>query len=275
MSLPSMLTLLGSHPHSRLIISLDNLLQADDTRAIGLDLVRSYARAADPEVLTRGQNHLIGRFRHAVDILSGDVQLGGLSYETLRENIRQAGGTFEDEETDTEARGLVAAIVEGEPALGWLVADRYEQKIRTREPGYRGGPDLEDHIQDIRRTLASDPDGYLAVSLDNLTGSDTGSRLGIDQVTDFVRLAAPEDYPGQLGKDVARLKRAAAILRDEITLGGLTYFNLRANVYGLMGSLGNFATSTEARDIARRIIAGAPALAAEIAGREPEVVRYD
>lgn len=270
MNLTDCLEILDSVPDSLLAVSMDNLLLADDTHAIGLDLVSSYTRAADPVALSRSQNFHIGRFRHAAAILSGDVLLGGMSYRALRSTIRQAGGKLEAQASDAAARGLVASIIEGEPALGWLVADRYEKRIRTLEPGYRGAPNLEDHIQNIEDTLASDPDGRLAVSLDNLIGSDTGRRVGVYEVQDFVRDADPEAFAGHLAKDVARLKRAAAILRGEIKLGGLTYFNFHTNVHDMMGSLGNFATSTEARDIARRIVAGVPGLAAEIAAREPE-----
>lgn len=270
MNLADYLEILDSDPYSRLAVSLDNLLNADDTHEVGFDLVSSYTRAANPVLLTRGQNHHVGRFRHAAAILSGKVQLGGMSYEALRANISQAGGKLEDEDSDAMARGLVASIIEGEPALGWLVADRYQQKIRTQEPGYRGGPDLEDHIQDIQGTLASDPDGRLAVSLSNLLGSRTGGRFAIELIIDFVSGANPEELTGQLARDVTRLKRAVAILRGEITLDGMTYRNLHTNVEDMMGDLGNFATSTEARDIALRIIDGVPALAAEITAREPE-----
>lgn len=269
MNLAENLEILDSTKGSLLAVSLDNLLAADDTHDIGLDLVGSYTRAADPVALTRGQNYLISLFRRTADILSGDVLLGGMTYRALRSKIREAGGELEARASDREARDLVAAIIEGEPSLGWLVADRYQQKIRKVEPGYRGGPDLEDHLQDIQGTLASDPEGRLAVSLDNLLGSRTGGRLGIVEVTDFLRGANPEDFTGQLAMDVTRLKRAAAILRGEINLAGMTYLNLSANVQDMMGDLGNFATSTAARDIARRIIDGVPALAAEIAAREP------
>lgn len=269
MKLADYLTILDTEKSSLLAVSLDNLLAADDTHDIGLDLVDSYTRAADPAALSHGQNYLISLFRRAADILSGDVLLGGMTYRALRGKVREAGGKLEEQASDREARDLLAAIIDGEATLGWLVADRYHQKIRKQEPGYRGGPDLEDHLQDIQDTLSADPDGRLAVSLSNLLGSRTGGRFAIELIIDFVSGANPEELTGQLARDVTRLKRAIAILRGEITLDGMTYRNLHANVQDMMGNLNNFATSTEARDIALRIIDGVPALAAEIAAREP------
>jgi hypothetical protein len=254
-------TALASDSVTSLAASLEALLGADDTYDIGLGLVQGYARAADMDRLPAAQRTRVGLFRRAASILDGDTLVGGVTYGTLRANSTIAGRRLTDHVSDAEARELIASVINGEPALGWLVADRYEQKIRSREAGYRGGPDLEEHIQIIQDTLDSDPEGRLAVSLDNLVGSNTGRRLGINVVEDFVRGADPEAFTGALRADLTRLKRAYGILRNEIALGGLTYVNVEANVYGMMGKLGNFATSTEARDIIHRIIAGVPVLA--------------
>jgi hypothetical protein len=48
----------------------------------------------------------------------------------------------------------------------------------------------------------------------------------------------------------------------------MTYWNLQLG--GLGGSIFNYATATEARDLTRRIAAAAPGLAERIAAREPD-----
>jgi hypothetical protein len=274
--MPQALAALDAVPESRLAISLDNLNRADDRYMIGLDLVKSYIRKADPEALAPEQNDDIARYRQARDIISGRVRLGGgLSYRNIRTNVYHLAGNILDLTDDTEARALFARLVEGEPVLGWLIADRYDQKIRERAPGYRGGPDLEDRITDIEETLDADPEGRLALSLDNLAGKDAERRLGINLIMDYVRATDPDTLTGQLADDVSRLQRATAIIDNKIELGGrgLTFYNLEANVHDMMGSLSNFATTTEARDIARRIVAAVPELAADIAA-QPPVIAY-
>jgi len=270
--LPKALAMLDAEPASRLAISLDNLNRADDRYMIGLDLITSFIRKANPAALTRGQNHDIARFRRAADIIGGRLLLGShVTYRNVRSNINFADGRIRDLATDGEARQLVARLVEAEPVLAWLVADRYDQKILERDPGHRGGPNLEDHLADIEQSLDSDPAGRLAVSLENLSGADSGHRLGIGLVMDYVRGVDPDTLGGQLATDVARFQRALGILAEEITLGGLTFHNLRANVRDMMGNLSNFATTTEARDLAMRITAAVPDLAASITIRDPEI----
>jgi hypothetical protein len=272
--MPLAVAALDAVPESKLAVSLDNLYCADDTYMIGLDLVESYVRKADPRLLTRSQNHDIDRFRFAENIINGRVLLGGrTSYRNVRANMYDLAGSILDLATDGEARALVARLVKAEPVLQWLVADRYDKKVRERDPGYRGGPDLEDHLIDIEASLNSDPEGRLAVSLDNLRGSDRGHELGVLLVMDYVRANDPATLNGQLFDDVSRLRRATAILDNKITLNRMTFANLQANVRGMMGDLSNFATTTEARDIARRIVAAVPGLAADIAA-QPPVIAY-
>jgi len=264
---PQATAALDTEPESRLAISLDNLNCAGDSWDIGLDLVASYAGGADPAELTDVQVYDVLRFRRASGILSGDVLLNGATYRNLTGNVRALGGSLRADSTNAEARDLVARIIKNERVLGWLAGARYGQKIRQLAFGYRGGPDLEGHIAYIEETLDSDPDGRFAISLDNLRGSETGRRLGIDLVHDYARDTHPAAMTGQLAADLARFRRATAILQNRITLGGMTFGNLQANVHDMMGSLGNFATSTEARDLAVRIVAAVPSLAADIAAQ--------
>lgn len=274
--MPQALAALDAVPESRLAISLDNLNRADDRYMIGLDLLKSYIRKADPATLSPEQNDDIARYRRARDILSGRIRLGGdSSYRNIRANVYHLAGDIRDLTDDAEARALVARVVKREPVLGWLIADRYDQKIRERSPGYRGGPGLEDHIPDIEESLGAHPEGRLALSLDNLAGEDAERRLGINLIMDYVRATDPDTLTGQLADDVGRLQRATAIIDNKIKLGdrGLTFENLEANVHDMMGSLSNFATTTEARDITRRIVAAVPELAADIAA-QPPVIAY-
>lgn len=263
--LPQVAAALDTEPEARLAISLDLLNNAQDSWDIGLDLVESYARSADTAELTIVQAIDVARFRRAAGILRGEVLLDGTTYGNLAVNVHALGGSLRTDSTDTAARDLVARIITNEPALGSLVADRYGQKIRRLAFGYRGGPDFEENIANIEATLDSDPDGRLALSLDNLSASEPGCPLGLELIQDYARDTDPATLTGQLAADVARLRRATAILRGRITLDGMTYSNLQANVHGMMGSLSNFATSTHARDLAVRIVAAVPSLAADIA----------
>jgi hypothetical protein len=129
--MPDALAALDAEPDSRLAISLDSLNHTGDRYLIGLDLVRVYLRKADPASIAPGLAPDIARFRRAGDILRGRVPLGGdLSYGNLRVNIHDLGGNIRDLADDSEARGIVNRILASEPVLGWLVADRQEQKGR-------------------------------------------------------------------------------------------------------------------------------------------------
>lgn len=255
---------LEAEPELRLAISLENLNKAEDTWDIGLDLVESYARSADPAELSDVQAYDVARFRRATGILNGEVLIDGISYRDLTANVRVIGGSLRAECTDAAARDLVAKIITNERVLGWLAAARYGQKIRQLAFGYRGGPDLEENITYIEATLDSDPDGRLALSLYNLYSSEPGRPIGIALIQEFARETDPATLTGGLAADVGRLRRATDILRGRILLDGMTFDNLAANVHGMMGSLSNFATSTEARDLVVRIAAAVPSLAADI-----------
>jgi hypothetical protein len=129
--MPDALAALEAEPDSRLAISLDSLNHTGDRYLIGLDLVRVYLRKADPASIAPELAPEIARFRRAGDILRGRVPLGGgLSYGNLRVNIHDLGGNIRDLADDSEARGIVSRILASEPVLGWLVADRQEQKGR-------------------------------------------------------------------------------------------------------------------------------------------------
>lgn len=264
--MPMAVAALDAVPESHLAISLDSLNRSDDTYDIGLDLVESYVRAANPEALTASRKADVMLFRRCQDILAGRILLGrGESYRNVRRNVFDLGGSLRDLATDGEARALVTRIIDSEPVLRWLVADRYQQKIRQLTPGHRGGPDLEDHIVDIERTLDSDPEGRLAVSLKNLIHSENAHREGVGVVGAYVLGAEVEALAGQLADDVLRLQRAWKIVGGDIKLDGMTLHNLEANVRGMMGDLSNFATAREARELTERIKDAVPALAADVA----------
>ncbi|QOD05832.1 hypothetical protein [Pseudarthrobacter sp. BIM B-2242] len=263
--LPMAVKALDAVPESRLAISLDNLNRSEDTQLIGLDLVKGFVRAADPEHLTEAQKADVALFRRAQDIQAGRVLLGrDESCRNIRRNVFDLGGRLGDLATEGEARALVRRIVDSEPVLRWLVADRYQQKIRLRNPGYRGGPNLEDHLADIERTLDSDPEGRLAVSLRNLIHSENAHWEGVGVVGAYVRGAKAETLDSKLADDVRRLQRAWDIVGGDIKLEGMTLHNLQANVHDMMGDLSNFASAAEAREITKRIISAVPSLAAAI-----------
>lgn len=269
--MPMALAALDAFPESRLVISLDNLKRADDTDLIGLDLVEGFVRGAAPQHLTEAQREDIELFLRCKDIIAGRILLdGGESYRNIRRNVFDLGGRLGDLTSEGEARALVKRIIDSEPVLRWLVADRYQQKIRQRRPGYRGGPDLEANLVHIERTLDSDPEGRLAVSLRNLRHEETAHWEGVDVVREFVLMpGAAEAKDGTPAGDILRLKRAWDILEGRIKLEGMTFHNLQANVYDMMGDLSNFASAGEAREVSWRIISGVPALSAAIAAQPP------
>lgn len=272
--LPSAHAALDTVPDAHFAISWNNLGDADDGFMIGLDLVKSFMRAANPAELTDAQRKDITLVRRAEEILAGHVPLdGGTSLGNLRFNLYSLGGNLKDLVTDGEARQLIQRVVASEQVLTWLVSDRYSQKIRRTAPGYRGGPILEEHLRHIEETLDSDPEGRLALSLENFGYTEYTRREGVSLVRAYVRSADTTVMEGQLAADVRRLKRASAILENQITLGGMTFSNLAANVRDMMGDLSNFATTTEARDIVRRIVAAVPALRHEILA-QPHVIAY-
>lgn len=269
--LPMALKALDAVPESRLAISLDNLNRSEDAHLIGLDLVKSFARAADTNALTEEQKADLALFRKCQDIAAGRIRLGEeVTYPNMRRNFYDLGGSLSDLVTDSEALALVKRVIEAEPVLRWLVADRYQQQIRKRTPGYRGGPELDDHIVDIERTLDADPDGRLAVSLRKLLHSGDVDSGVIDVVKTYVLSPdVAESQDGQLADDILRLQRAFEINMGWIELGGMTLDNLAANVRGMMGELSNFVTAAEARGILNRIIAAVPSLARDIAALPP------
>jgi hypothetical protein len=256
--LPGALAELDAEPTSRLAVSLDNLRRADDLGLIGFDLFEAYLRRIDPGDLPEGIGSDVARYRRAKEVLEGRVTLGGgTGYANLRVNLTGLGGRLRLLADETEARALVNRVIAVEPALALLVEDRRERKVREQSIGYRGGPVLEDHIEDIRNTLASDPDGCLAVSLGNLVFSDAFHWAGVTDVLAFIRETDPAGLPAPAAAALARLQRASAILGDRIPLADMTYSNLETNVHGMMGRLRNFAPATEARILLHGIIATA------------------
>jgi hypothetical protein len=77
------------------------------------------------------------------------------------------GGSILDVADDNEARAAVKQVVDSEPVLGWLVADRQQQHLR--QPGAMGpGGDLETFLPHIETTLNSDPESRLPISMNHL-----------------------------------------------------------------------------------------------------------
>ncbi|MFC9352846.1 hypothetical protein [Arthrobacter sp. NPDC057013] len=200
-------------------------------------------------------------------ILAGTSQLDGTTYAELANSLHQRGDSILDLADDTEARATVTQIVESEPVLGRLVADRRQQHIR-QPGGLVPGGDLKAFLPAIEATLNSDPDARLAISLDHLRRTDDAWDAGLSEVLQYVRETELRALTGQLAEDAVRLRRAAAILGERILLDGMTYWNLQCNIAGVGGSIFNFATATEARDLARRIAAAVPGLADIIAARK-------
>lgn len=128
-----------------------------------------------------------------------------------------------------------------------------------------------DFLPVIEETLASEPEGRLAISLELLRLSENPTDAGIDSVWQYVRETAPDILTGQLAEDVAALNRAIDIIAGRVLLNGMTYWNLQCNIGGLGRSIYDFETAEPARRIVRRIIAAVPELAADIAGLPPVI----
>lgn len=131
------------------------------------------------------------------------------------------------------------------------------------------GMNLADYMPDVLDALDAEPDSRLAISLECISANDY--RLtGVDLAQLYVRKADPGRIAAAgLGKDIDRLRRANDILRGRVLLGGgITYSNLRINIYDLGGNIRKLADDSEARGIVARILASEPVLGWLVADRQ-------
>lgn len=263
--LPTVLAALDAEPESRLAIALDSLDRPGDRWLLGLDLVESYVRTTEPDTLAGNQAGDLSRFRRVKEIISGRVKVGEFTYRTLQQHVVDLGGQLHELVPDREARALIQRIAAGEPVLGRLIADRQAQAIRAQ-----GSEDLEESLPIIEDILGSDPDARLAISLEKLSLVDNRPK-GLDEVRMYVRDVDLSALSGQLSDDAWRIRRATEILAGRTLLKGMTYWNLRCNIGGLGGSIYNFSSTAEARDLVLRVAAAAPGLADRIAAKKSNV----
>lgn len=122
-------------------------------------------------------------------------------------------------------------------------------------------------LPDIKARIEADPAARFAVSLDRLAYAKDNHILGTDLVRTFVRRNPPATLDGQLKDDVALLRRGIRALtgRDKV-LGG-RYGELAVSVRDAGGSVFDWITDSEARDVVLRIGAADKELALRIAER--------
>lgn len=119
----------------------------------------------------------------------------------------------------------------------------------------------------IKSRIEADPAARFAISLDRLAYAKDNHVLGTDLVRTFVRRNQPATLDGQLKEDVALLRRGIRALtgRDQV-LGG-RYGELAVTVRDAGGSVFDWVTDAEARDVVLRIGAADKGLARRIAAR--------
>lgn len=128
---------------------------------------------------------------------------------------------------------------------------------------------LADYIPDAIAALDAEPESRLAISLDSLNHADDRHLIGLDLVKVYLRRADPDTIAPGLAAEIARFRRAGDILRGQVPLGGgLSYRNLRNNIYDLGGSIRDIADDSEARGIVSRILASEPVLGWLVADRQ-------
>lgn len=111
-------------PRARFAISLDRLAYAQDNHRLGSDLVRTYVRNIDPETLSGRQAQDVATFRDGLQILTGRKKILGSRYGELAVQVRDAGGSLFDLETDSWAREVTARIGAGDADLARRISVR-------------------------------------------------------------------------------------------------------------------------------------------------------
>lgn len=249
---------LDSHPDSRLAIGLDVLRRASDSTMAGYDLLMSYVRATDPATLTGLHAVDVTRLRGVRDIYSGKILLGGLTYWNWSRNLHDLAVDIRDLVTDEEVRAMIGRLVEKEPVIGRLLADRAEQEAQRRRSQFRKtGVVLEDYLPRIESILDSEPHARLAISLELLRFSDDDAGAG--EVCKYARTVDLRSLTGQLADDVIAVRRAIDVLAGRTSLDGTTYWGLQCSIGSLGGSIYSFATDAHARELVTRIAATLPA----------------
>jgi hypothetical protein len=122
-------------------------------------------------------------------------------------------------------------------------------------------------LPDIKARIEADPATRFAVSLDRLAYAKDNHVLGTDLVRTFVRRNPPATLDGQLKDDVAQLRSGIRALtgRDKV-LGG-RYGELAVTVRDAGGSVFDWITDSEAREVVLRIGAADKELERRIAER--------
>ncbi|PVZ52615.1 hypothetical protein C9424_19865 [Arthrobacter sp. H-02-3] len=120
---------------------------------------------------------------------------------------------------------------------------------------------------DEEARIEADPAARFAVSLDRLAYAKDNHVLGTDLVRTFVRRNPPATLDGKLKEDAARLRGGIRALtgRDQV-LGG-RYGELTVAVRDAGGSVLDWVTDSEAREVVLRIGAADKDLARRIAAR--------
>lgn len=113
-------------PRARFAISLDRLAYAQDNHRLGSDLVRTYVRNTDPDTLTGQQARDVATFKDGLQLLTGRKKILGARYGELAVQVRDAGGSLFDLETDSWAREVTARIGAGDPELAGRIKVRAE-----------------------------------------------------------------------------------------------------------------------------------------------------
>ncbi|MDJ0459910.1 hypothetical protein PUN71_022130 [Arthrobacter sp. NQ7] len=113
-------------PRARFAISLDRLAYAQDNHRLGSDLVRTYVRNTDPDTLTGQQARDVATLKDGLQLLTGRKKILGARYGELAVQVRDAGGSLFDLETDSWAREVTARIGAGDPELASRIRVRAE-----------------------------------------------------------------------------------------------------------------------------------------------------
>jgi hypothetical protein len=115
---------IADDPRARFAISLDRLAYAQDNHRLGSDLVRTYVRNTDVETLSGRQAQDVVTFTEGLQALTGRRKILGARYGELAVQVRDAGGSLFDLETDSWAREVTARIGAGDTELARRITER-------------------------------------------------------------------------------------------------------------------------------------------------------
>src|SRR6478609_9213515 len=115
-----------NEPRARFAIYLDRLAYAQDNHRLGSEPVRTYVRNTDVDTLTGQQARDVATFKDGLQLLTGRKKILGARYGELAVQVRDAGGSLFDLETDSWAREVTARIGAGDPELAGRIRGRAE-----------------------------------------------------------------------------------------------------------------------------------------------------